>query len=209
LGSLTGEAARAGSDAGARNRPIAKRRTELDPQPAPAVFRCHVTDEGGTAIFGARVASLHLANPRVSRGRVHSLIALRKRARITAQRPTWRIHSCLQRRDSSRRSGGFLVKGSTRVSTRQAGVPAPRPLRSKCEAILACALTEIKGGGPTRRFYRLSKCRQDLARNCFGDACSGRLVVSPVAVGMTFVSVLASPALECHVLCMQMAVRRI
>ena len=35
---------------------------------------------------------------------------------------------------------GILVRGSTRVSTRQAGVPAPRRLRSKCEVILPCAL---------------------------------------------------------------------
>ncbi len=45
---------------------------------------------------------------------------------------TWRGHSCLQRRDSSRRSGAFWVKGS-------AGVPAPRRLRSKCD-VIACAL---------------------------------------------------------------------
>src|SRR5580692_4108455 len=38
---------------------------------------------------------------------------------------------------------GFLVRGSTRVSTRQAGVPAPRRLRSKCEVILACTLSAV------------------------------------------------------------------
>jgi len=39
-------------------------------------------------------------------------IGLRKRARITSQQPTWRRHSCLQRRDSSRRSARLQARES-------------------------------------------------------------------------------------------------
>ena len=36
---------------------------------------------------------------------------LRKRATITSQQPKWRRHSCLQRRDSSRRSARLQARG--------------------------------------------------------------------------------------------------
>jgi len=131
---------------------------------------------------GMQNTCVEYSNPRIiSRG------TLRKCARITAQSPTWRGYSCLQRRDSGlliawnclraasanvphigTRLGvrGFLVRGSTRVSTRQAGVPAPRRLGIKCEVrqreVEACryckaALKDFgtfSGGRPVRLFYR-------------------------------------------------------
>src|SRR5579863_8672007 len=51
---------------------------------------------------------------------------------------------------SSRRSADFLERGSTRVSTRQAGVPAPRPLLSKPEVILAPILGVLGRTTPLR-----------------------------------------------------------
>src|SRR6478672_5253613 len=54
--------------------------------------------------------------------------------------PMWRTHSCVPRRDSSRRFFGPEHRASTRVSTRHAGVRAPRFSMRTLTLFLAAAV---------------------------------------------------------------------
>src|SRR5689334_17860737 len=62
-------------------------------------------------------------------------------AKITSQRKPWRTHSCVPRRDTSRRFFALENHASTRVSTRHARVRAPHGQSGKREVILAWSLS--------------------------------------------------------------------